>query len=531
MKSRDLTRIPPEIAVWGQKVLPQANSYRVIGDHLGDILRDEQFAQMYESTGRKAVSPSLLAMVTIFQFQESLPDREATQMVLTRLDWKYALHLSLDYPGFHYSDLCYFRQRLLEHHRDALVFEAILAKVKELGFIKKRGKQRTDSLAVIGAVRQLSRLELVTETLRLVVRALEGADRVWAEEVLPASFRERYARTKPDYQLTEEERKAALQEAGQDGFWLLDRLEVSASEAVGSLEGVGTLRVVWKQQYERVDGEARLREGGVDCKDLIVSPHDVGVRAGEKRGKKWIGEKVHITETAEEGGPNFITDITTVGASEGDVEALPEIRQHLEERGVMPGEQYVDAGYVSGKQLADSEAEGVELMGPPLADTSKNEFKIADFEIDWVNERAICPAGQTSAVWGRRKQPDGSKAVYVRFRAASCGACEMRGRCTRSKEGRTLQISEHYDLVASRRAEAQTEEFKEKMRARPAVEGTLSELVRKHGMRRHRYRGEAKRPLENLFKGAACNLKRLVRAMVEGWSKPKVCEMVVASHG
>ena len=51
------------------------------------------------------------------------------------------------------------------------------------------------------------------------------------------------------------------------------------------------------------------------------------------------------------------------------------------------------------------------------------------------------------------------------------------------------------------------------MRARPAIEGTLSELVRAHGLRRHRYRGGAKRHFENLFKAAACNLKRLARVL------------------
>ena len=48
----------------------------------------------------------------------------------------------------------------------------------------------------------------------------------------------------------------------------------------------------------------------------------------------------------------------------------------------------------------------------------------------------------------------------------------------------------------------------------PPSKPPLSELVRKHGLRRHRYRGEAKRHFENLLKGAACNLKRLVRALV-----------------
>jgi len=68
--------------------------------------------------------------------------------------------------------------------------------------------------------------------------------------------------------------------------------------------------------------------------------------------------------------------------------------------------------------------------------------------------------------------------------------------------------------------EAQTVAFRVRMRARPASEATLSELVRAHGLRRHRYRGAAKRPFENLLKAAACNLKRLVRALVACGLRP-----------
>lgn len=141
MKARELAAIPEDTRAIGQQLMSETNLYRVIGDHLADILEEEQFAGIYETTGRQAISPSLLAMVTIFQFQESVPDREAAEMVVMRLDWKYALHLPLAYAGFSFCDLSYFRQRLVKHGQEALVFETVLDRVKALGFIKRQGNK------------------------------------------------------------------------------------------------------------------------------------------------------------------------------------------------------------------------------------------------------------------------------------------------------------------------------------------------------------------------------------------------------
>jgi transposase len=85
---RDRAEIPAETAALGQTLLAETNPYRVIGDHLAAILDDAHFADLYASTGRAAISPSLLALVTVFQFLENLPEREAAEQVVVRLDWK-----------------------------------------------------------------------------------------------------------------------------------------------------------------------------------------------------------------------------------------------------------------------------------------------------------------------------------------------------------------------------------------------------------------------------------------------------------
>jgi transposase len=501
----------------------------VIGEQLADLVEDGQFAALYESRGRAAVSPSLLTLVTIFQFLEDLPDREAARAVVVRLDWKYALHLPVGDAGFDFSCLSYFRRRLLEHDQSRLVFQAVLERVQALGFLQKRGKQRTDSLGVVGAVRELSQLELVTEALRLTLRALGKADPGWVERTIPPAFRTLYLARRSDYRLSVEERQAELVRVGQDGAWLLDQVAAAADASLRHLAEVATLATIWEQRYERVDGTVRRRATTVDSTELIVTPHDPGVRIGQKRGHVWWGDKVHVTETiaetpapetaevAEAADPadqvRFITDVTTSLAPSGDGQALAEIREHLVDGDLLPKEQVVDSGYVSGKHLAESAADGVDLVGPPLADTSTNGFKLPDFQVDRVAQQAVCPAGQVSSKWSVRVARDGSRSIQIRFPAAVCAACPLRAPCTTSAGGRNLSISEHYERLAARRAEAQTPAFRDKLRTRAGIEATLSELVRKHGLRRHRYRGDAKRHFEHLLKAAACNLKRLARAL------------------
>jgi transposase len=529
LRERDLRVMPADIGALGQQVLGEADPYRVIGEQLADIVGDGQFAGLYEATGRAAVWPSVLALVTIFQFLEDLPDREAARAVAVRLDWKYALHLPLGYGGFDFSCLSYFRRRLVEHDASRLVFEAVLAKVRALGYLKKRGKQRTDALGVVGAVRELSQLELVTEALRLALRALLGADPDWVDGTIPGAFQETYLERQTDYRLSAAEREAALVRVGHDGAWLLDRLaQADGAAPVRGLGAVATLATIWQQRYERVDGRLRWRSRTVDHTELVVTPHDPGVRLGQKRGQTWRGDKVHVTETiAEPPDPDaadppdptdqvrFITDVTTSPTSSGDGQALAEIREHLAERNLLPDQQVVDSGYVSGKHLAESDAVGVDLLGPPLADTSTNGFKLADFTIDRDARRAVCPAGQVATKWAVRTERDGSRSVQIRFPAAVCAACPLRPRCTTGRGGRNLSLSEHYERLVAQRTRAQTPTFREQLQRRAGIEATLSELVRRHGLRH----------FEHLLKAAACNLKRLARALATRHHAPAVAAM------
>ena len=188
LKPKPLPPIPQDTRQVAQQIYPPEHLLRRLGQDYADVLRDEDFADLYPPTGQPALSPALLALVTVLEAMEHCSDHLATEMVRSRIDWKYALHLPLDYPGFDPSVLCEFRQRLVAHQAQRRVFDAFLRRLKDKGFLNGRTLQRTDSLAIVASVRQLSRLELVRETLLCVpgrpARAcgsrLLGQVRIWA---------------------------------------------------------------------------------------------------------------------------------------------------------------------------------------------------------------------------------------------------------------------------------------------------------------------------------------------------------------
>jgi transposase len=109
---------------------------------------------------------SRLLLVCLMQFAEGLSDEQAAEAVRGRLDWKYMLSLELTDPGFDASVLCEFRTRLLDGKPEDQILQPLLDLAVSRGWIKVRGKQRTDSTHVLGAIRTLNRLETVGEPMR-----------------------------------------------------------------------------------------------------------------------------------------------------------------------------------------------------------------------------------------------------------------------------------------------------------------------------------------------------------------------------
>src|SRR3954452_2934511 len=225
--------IPAETERVARAAFPKGNLGLHLVDVLGPLYQDQQFTALFHQRGQPGLSPARLALVLILQFVEGLADRPAAEAVRSRIDWKYALGLELTHPGFDFSVLSEFRSRLVAGQAEQLLFETLLTRLQEIGVLKKRGRQRTDSTHVLAAVRVLNRLERVGETLRAALNALAVVAPEWLQAWAPAGGDARYGERVENYHLPkpDQARLALSAVIGADGQRLLAALDVATEES------------------------------------------------------------------------------------------------------------------------------------------------------------------------------------------------------------------------------------------------------------------------------------------------------------
>ncbi|MEU4180880.1 transposase [Streptomyces sp. NPDC026589] len=323
-------------------------------DRLDGLWCDEDFADWYPRDGRPGLSPAQLATVCVLQFLLGLSDRQAAEAVRCRIDFKYAMAMELDDPGFHHSVLADFRDRLAEDDRADRLLDLALTRLKEAGLVRERTTQRTDSTHVLALVRDLTRLELITEAVRAALEEVAGTAPHLLDELVDEDWGRRYGRpvrlgknpTRP---------KTRILATGSDAVRLLEHLyQHGAARASGPR--VQALRQIIVQNYHH-DTTGHLRWRTAEKEDgpglppssrAIVSPYDTSARyARHGHIISWKGCTAHLTETCAPDSPNVITDVATTAATTHDSKVLPGIHTRLARRGLLPADHLVDAGYTS----------------------------------------------------------------------------------------------------------------------------------------------------------------------------------------
>jgi transposase len=256
----------------------------------------------------------------------------------------------------------------------------------------------------------------------------------------------------------------------------------------------------------------------------VQNPHDPDAHYADKRTKQWVGYKVHVAETVDPQQPikkkgepaqHFITEILTTEAAQDEMAGLTEVlKREQEHHEITPQAMYTDAGYVTENTLTQAEQNGIELLGPTRPDPHKGPYNTDAFHVDVEKRQAVCPQGKLSTQCSRIKDNYMGTEYYRIEWGKQCDGCPVQKQCTRSNSGRrTVVVGLRHDLVEKRRREMKETGFSKSMHPRNGIEGTHSELVRGHGLRRTKYRGLSRVGLSHYFMGAACNVKRYLNLL------------------
>src|SRR3954465_8481073 len=223
LRPAEIAPVPAMTAQGAVAAFPRGCAAMRMYDELDAIDDDQMFAALFLARGQPAYSPWRLALVTVLQFAEGLPDRQAADAVRGRIDWKYALRLELTDPGFDFSVLCEVRARLIAGGLEQSLLEAMLTRCRERGLLKARGRQRTDSTHGLAAGRKLNRLENGGEMLRAALNSLAAAAPDWLAQQAEHGWIDRYGRRVEDDRLPKGEvaRRDRAESIGADGHRLL----------------------------------------------------------------------------------------------------------------------------------------------------------------------------------------------------------------------------------------------------------------------------------------------------------------------
>jgi transposase len=150
---------------------------------------------------------------------EGLTDRQAADAVRRCMDWQDALSRDWHDPGFDFTLLHDFRERLLTHDASQRLLDTFLATCRARGWIKARGTQRTAATHVLAATRTLHRVACVLEAMHYALNQLRAAAPTWVQQHVALAWSTRYGLRSDQARLPKDasKRAALAHQIGADG--------------------------------------------------------------------------------------------------------------------------------------------------------------------------------------------------------------------------------------------------------------------------------------------------------------------------
>ena len=200
-------------------------------------------------------------------------------------------------PGFDFTLLHDFRERLLAHDAPQRFLDTFLTACKARGWLQARGTQRTDATPVLAAIRTLNRLALALETWRAALKQRSEADPQWVRQWVPLEWYQHDGPRAESFRLPTEasQRDALAVQIGADGDARMDALDGREDAPhLRSLPDVEVWRCMWMQQSSHCTepGMEEVRRRGKAERPPsalhIQSPAELEARYCPKRATEWV---------------------------------------------------------------------------------------------------------------------------------------------------------------------------------------------------------------------------------------------------
>lgn len=460
-------------------------------------------APCYSPTwGRPAKEPVLLLKLEFLQYHDRLSDRQVIGQAKVNVAYREFLELGLrsDLPDP--SLLSRFRARLgAEGHRR--IFDDLVAQAREQGLVKDRLRLK-DATHVIANVAIPATIRLVANMRERLLEAAAAydAERAEGERLRAETIRGTDTGMSPEQRL--EMRVTHLREILAWTEELLpQRPSPAASDDPRTTRLEAALTLARKIVADREPG------GG----DQMVSLEERDARRGFHHGP-YCGFLLDVLMDADS---EFITTLDVLPANADEAaDAAELVRREETTHGNDVEALSADKVLFQGeklRELTDPEGLDLEVFVPPVKRPETNYFVPDDFALDEAGQTLTCPAGKTTTSRTRNRLDTGWE---YRFCRSDCAACPLLANCMRQlpkTQGRAVNKGEYVAEYAAARAKAQTEEYAAVRKTHRKIERKLGEIVRHHGGRRARCRGQPKVLMQELMAALVVNVRRFVQML------------------
>ena len=486
---------------------------RQVRHELFDATFQDELATIFRDSpeGACPIPPAQLALVTILQAYTGASDDEALEATTMDRRWQLALDcLDSETAPFGKGTLVRFRAALIEHDLDRRLIERTVELARQHGgFGARQLRAALDSSPLWGAGRVEDTYNLLGHALRKALGVLarqqgrglaELAGEAGAGVVGGASLK---AALDLDW-----DEPAAREQALRQVLGALDRAEAwlagqpGAADAPTVQAGLAAAHEVRAQDVVHGDdGAPQLRQGV--AAERRISVEDGAMRHGRKSRSQLVdGYKRHVLCDV---ATTLVHAVGVTPANTPEASVTDAIAADLRQQGVELTELHIDRAYLP-STLVRERPPGLAIYGKAWPVQAGPHFPKTACTLDWDAGAIRCPTGVTSPF-----TPGG----VVQFPAATCAACPLRERCTRSAQGRSVAIHPDERLLQELRERQHTPAGRAKLRERVAVEHTLAHVGYWQGDRA-RYLGQRQNLFDVRRTGVVHNLHLLQRQRADG---------------